>query len=281
MSIASQKYWLMKAEPESRVVKGKDVKFSVDDFESVGTTAWEGVRNHEAKNLMKQMKIGDQVLFYHSSCKTPGVAAFAEVSKEAYPDHSAWDVEHPYYDSKTDQNNPRWYMVDVTFKRRAQNYVPLSLLKYIADSTSSDPLNDVPHIGPEGVKAIKAMALVTKGRLSVQKVEQDAWDAISLLAEKGGWDEKVYSKAKKRAATTKAKTSRSKKNVEEEEEEEQEEDEQVEEGAVKEENEPLPKKAPAKGRKRKLKDMKNDDEEGEDIEEPAPTRRSARTRAKK
>lgn len=76
----------MKAEPNSRIVKEKDVKFSVDDFDSVKTTPWEGVRNAEARNLMKEMKVGDKVLFYHSNCKTPGIAGFAEVSKEAYPD---------------------------------------------------------------------------------------------------------------------------------------------------------------------------------------------------
>jgi len=90
-------YWLMKAEPDSRVVKGKDVKFSVSDFEAAGTTPWEGVRNHQARNIMRDsMKLGDKVLFYHSSCKVPGVTALAEVCKEAYPDHSAWDpYVHP------------------------------------------------------------------------------------------------------------------------------------------------------------------------------------------
>jgi len=81
----------MKAELNSRVVGGTDVKFSVDDFEASGETSWEGVRNHEAKNLMKSMNVGDEILFYHSNCKTPGIAGFAKVSKEAYPDHSAWN----------------------------------------------------------------------------------------------------------------------------------------------------------------------------------------------
>jgi len=66
-------------------------KFSVDDFEAVGTTPWEGVRNPEARNLMKEMRVGDKVLFYHSSCNIPGIAGFAEVTKEAYPDYTAWD----------------------------------------------------------------------------------------------------------------------------------------------------------------------------------------------
>lgn len=88
----------MKAEPDSRIVKGKDVKFSVDDFETARTTPWEGVRNFEARNLMKEMSIGDKILFYHSNCKSPGIAGFAEVSKEAYPDYTAWDSSHPYFD---------------------------------------------------------------------------------------------------------------------------------------------------------------------------------------
>jgi len=72
MKESTRNYWLMKAEPDSRVVKGKDVKFSVDDFESVGSTSWEGVRNYEARNLMKEMVLGDKILFYHSNCKNPG-----------------------------------------------------------------------------------------------------------------------------------------------------------------------------------------------------------------
>ncbi|KAL5487596.1 hypothetical protein ACEPAI_5704 [Sanghuangporus weigelae] len=183
------KYWLMKAEPNSRIEKGKDVKFSIDDFESVKTTPWEGVRNHEAKKLMQSMKVGDQVLFYHSNCKNPGVAGFAEISKEAYPDYTAWDPEHPYYDPKSDKDNPKWFMVDATFKYRAAHHVPLSLFKRIANSPTDDPPTDVVYIGSEGVRAIKEMALIKRGRLSVQPVEEDAWEAVQLLAEKGGWEE--------------------------------------------------------------------------------------------
>ncbi|KAK7696145.1 hypothetical protein QCA50_000796 [Cerrena zonata] len=79
------KHWLMKAEPDSRIVKGKDVKFSVDDFEAAGTTPWEGVRNAEARNIMKSMHVGDKVLFYHSNCKNPGIAAFAEAGSICRP----------------------------------------------------------------------------------------------------------------------------------------------------------------------------------------------------
>jgi len=184
-----QKYWLMKAEPDSRVVKGKDVKFSVDDFESVKTTPWEGVRNAEARNIMKEMKVGDKVLFYHSNCKTPGIAGFAEVSKEAYPDYTAWDSSHPYYDAKTDKANPKWYMVDVTFVSRTAHFVPLALLRRIAAVPTNAPPSDVEYIGEDGVKAIKQMALVTRGRLSVQRVDEKTWGVIETLAEKGGWEE--------------------------------------------------------------------------------------------
>ncbi|CDO73841.1 hypothetical protein BN946_scf185015.g170 [Trametes cinnabarina] len=212
----SAKHWLMKAEPDSRIVKGKDVKFSVDDFESVKTTPWEGVRNAEARNLMKEMKVGDKVLFYHSNCKNPGIAAFAEVSKEAYPDYTAWDSSHPYYDPKTDKENPKWYMVDVTFVRRAPHFVPLSLLRGIA--TSSEPPREVSYIGAEGVKAIQNMALVTRGRLSVQRVHEETWEVITQLAEHGGWDEegtgrtnKAQAKQRSKAKADDGKQSRGKK----------------------------------------------------------------------
>jgi len=186
----------MKAEPDSRIVKGIDVKFSVDDFEQVKTTAWEGVRSAEAKNIMCSMRIGDQVLFYHSNCKNPGIAAFAEVSKEAYPDHTAWDPEHPYYDAKTDKDNPKWFMVDVTFKSRLNNFIPLSLVRRLAEDTEPPP--EVAYIGIDGVKAIKNMALIKKGRLSVQPVADETWVVIEKLAEQGGWENLDLRPGKKR-----------------------------------------------------------------------------------
>ncbi|CCM03358.1 uncharacterized protein FIBRA_05487 [Fibroporia radiculosa] len=171
------KYWLMKAEPDSRIVKGKDVKFSVDDFEAVRSTPWEGVRNAEARNLMKEMKMGDRVLFYHSNCKIPGIAAFAEVDS------------HPYYDPKTEQESPKWYMVDVTFVARTTHFIQLALLRQIAATSGDEPPTEISYIGADGVHAIKQMALVTRGRLSVQRVEEKTWDVVSMLAEKGGWNE--------------------------------------------------------------------------------------------
>ncbi|KAJ3852401.1 DUF55-domain-containing protein [Lentinula lateritia] len=170
-------YWLLKAEPDSRMVKGKDVKFSVDDFESAKTSAWEGA------------------LFYHSNCKNPGIAAFAEVLKKAYPDYTAWDSSHPYYDPKSDKSSPKWFMVDLTFKSRAKHFVSLALLKHISEHASELP-EELAYIGSEGAKAIKSMDLINRGRLSVQRVQKPAWDVIEMLAERGGWDESKLGKGK-------------------------------------------------------------------------------------
>ncbi|KAJ7100217.1 DUF55-domain-containing protein [Mycena belliarum] len=197
----SPNYWLLKAEPDSRIVKGKDVKFSVDDFEAAKTSPWEGVRNYEARNLMKEMKRGEKALFYHSNCKIPGIAAFAEVDKEAYPDHSAWDSAHPYYDPKTKQDDPKWYMVDLAFVARSKHFVPLALLRFIADAPSGVLPAGLEYLGADGVQAIRDMDLVLRGRLSVQRVSPSAWVAVELLANNGGWD--ALDLAPKKKATPK------------------------------------------------------------------------------
>ncbi|KAL1918946.1 uncharacterized protein VTP21DRAFT_2327 [Calcarisporiella thermophila] len=155
------RFWLMKAEPESRIVKGKDVKFSIDDLANMpdGTSTWDGVRNYEARNIMRdQMKVGDKVLFYHSNCKTPGVAGLAEVVKGSYPDESAFDPNHPYYDPKSDPASPRWYTVDVKFKSKFQRFIPLKELQKCEE--------------------LREMALVKRGRLSVQPVRQEEFELI-------------------------------------------------------------------------------------------------------
>ncbi|KAM5542331.1 hypothetical protein V8D89_003790 [Ganoderma adspersum] len=272
----TKKHWLMKAEPDSRIVKGKDVKFSVDDFEAAKTTPWEGVRNAEARNLMKEMKVGDKVLFYHSNCKNPGIAAFAEVSKEAYPDYTAWDPSHPYYDAKTDKENPKWYMVEVAFGSRVQHFVPLSLLRNIA--SSSELPEEVAYIGEDGAKAIKAMALVTRGRLSVQRVEEETWEVIEQLAEKGGWEEISTSKLKTKAqpkgqakTNSKRKKSRSKKAEEDSEDAEDAADDKVDAGPDADDDEVEEKKP----RPRKRKAATLEDEPGGEGSKP---RRSTRAR---
>ncbi|KAJ7359327.1 DUF55-domain-containing protein [Mycena albidolilacea] len=271
---SSANYWLLKAEPDSRIVKEKDVKFSVDDFEAAKTSPWEGVRNYEARNLMKEMKVGEKALFYHSNCKNPGVAAFAEVSKEAYPDHTAWDSSHPYYDPKTKQDDPKWFMVDLTFGSRAQHFVPLTLLRFIADSASASPPAGLEYLGDAGVAAIKGMDLVTRGRLSVQRVSEAAWTAVQQLASTGGWDEldlspKKKSPAKKaaakapgerpaRAAKTKAKAKKRKAKGSDSEDEESDYEEESEAEVIS--------KTTSSRRKRKA----------EDYEELPPTRRRAK-----
>ncbi|WRT70838.1 uncharacterized protein IL334_007837 [Kwoniella shivajii] len=190
--------WLMKAEPDSRVVKGKDVKFSVDDFEKLGVSPWDGVRNHEAKKIMKErMKIGDKVLFYHSNCKVPGVFAIAEVVKEGYPDYTAWDPDHPYYDPKTKKDQPTWFMVNVKFIQRLDYPPTLSLIKYLASLSTSILPDEISYIGKDGSNAIGNMQLVNRGRLSVQPVEQSAYDAIILLGTQGGWESLVQIKKPK------------------------------------------------------------------------------------
>lgn len=147
------KYWLMKSEPE---------EFSIDDLQKrpKKTEHWDGVRNYQARNFMRdEMKQGDQVFFYHSNCDEPGIVGIAEVVKEGYPDFTAWDPDDKHYDPKTDPENPRWMMVDIRFVRKFDNTVSLKALK-------ANP-------------ALKDMRLVQRGnRLSVMPVEKKEWQEI-------------------------------------------------------------------------------------------------------
>ncbi|KAL7411433.1 EVE domain-containing protein [Mrakia frigida] len=205
-------HWLMKAEPDTRIVKGKDVKFSIDDFEEMGTTPWDGVRNHEAKKIMKEkMKIGHQVLFYHSNTKVPGVYGLGEVTKEGYPDPSAFDSSHPYFDPKSNKDSPTWYLVDVTFKSRVAHPVTLALLKSIAAASSVASLPELglgDWFGEEELNLIKSLPLINRGRLSVQPVQSKAaFDVVVKLGETGGWpvQEPKKGKGKGKAAASKGK----------------------------------------------------------------------------
>lgn len=106
------RYWLMKSEP---------YKFSIDDLAALPdqTTAWDGVRNYQARNFMwKQMNVGDQAFFYHSCCAQPGITGIAEVTKPAYPDATQFDPKSRYYDSKASHDNPRWFNVEITLRQK-------------------------------------------------------------------------------------------------------------------------------------------------------------------
>ena len=149
-------YWLMKSEPDT---------FGIDDLAArpKATEHWDGVRNYQARNMMRdQMKVGDQVLFYHSACKTPGVAGVAEGVREGYPDFTARDPESKYYDPKASEDNPRWYMVDVRFVRKLKRLIPLSELK------ANPQLEDMP--------------LLKRGnRLSIMPVDPQHWQQILAM----------------------------------------------------------------------------------------------------
>jgi predicted RNA-binding protein with PUA-like domain len=149
-------HWLMKSEPDA---------FGIDDLATrpKRTEPWDGVRNYQARNMMRdQMKRGDLVFFYHSNCAEPGIVGIAEVVREGYPDHTAFDPECKYYDPKSDPDNPRWYMVDVRFKRKLKRTITLHELK--------------PH--PQ----LADMPLLRKGnRLSVMPVDEAHWKFILAL----------------------------------------------------------------------------------------------------
>jgi predicted RNA-binding protein with PUA-like domain len=146
-------YWLLKSEPTA---------FSIDDLAARPhqTDHWDGVRNYHARNFMRdQMRRGDRALFYHSNCREPGVVAIVEISREAYPDTTAFDPKSPYFDPKSDAVNPRWFMVDVRLVRRLRRLIRLEEIK-------RNP-------------ALGDMALVQRGnRLSVMPVTAAQWKAI-------------------------------------------------------------------------------------------------------
>lgn len=149
----AKQYWLMKSEPEV---------FSIDDLARDGTTCWEGVRNYKARNNMKSMSVGDEVLYYHSNAKPPGVAGLARVCREAYPDHFQFDGKSKYFDAKSRPDDPRWYMVDIEFVAKADELVGLPEIK--ADA------------------ALAEMELVRYGRLSVQSVRKSEFDRVKRMA---------------------------------------------------------------------------------------------------
>ncbi|KKD61530.1 hypothetical protein RN22_05245 [Grimontia sp. AD028] len=150
-------YWLMKTEPDT---------FSIDTLKQQKVSCWEGVRNYQARNMMRDgMKLGDKVFIYHSSCKDVGVVGIAEVVKEAYPDHFQFDPESAYFDPKSSPDNTRWIMVDVEYRQHLK-YVSLARIK-------ANP-------------ALEELPLVKKGsRLSIMPVTEAQWDEIIAMSEGG------------------------------------------------------------------------------------------------
>ncbi|XP_022083820.1 thymocyte nuclear protein 1-like [Acanthaster planci] len=167
--------WLMKSEPESRFEKGVDVKFGLEDLkkEPNQTACWDGVRNYQARNFLRdQMKVGHLAFFYHSNTKVPGIAGLVKITKEGYVDHTQFDKKDPHFDSSSPKDNPRWYMVDVTYVRDTKRFISLAELKalYQKHATSGGPL--------------KNLALFTRARLSVQPVTEEEFDFILELEDK-------------------------------------------------------------------------------------------------
>jgi len=111
----------MKSEPDA---------YSIDDLERDGSEPWDGIRNYQARNMMRdEMKIGDEILFYHSSCKVPAVVGVARVASAAYPDPTQFDPRAKYYDEKSSENHPRWFLVDIAFVRKLERPITLKELK--------------------------------------------------------------------------------------------------------------------------------------------------------
>jgi predicted RNA-binding protein with PUA-like domain len=123
---ARKRYWLMKSEPDA---------FSIDDLQRVGTEPWNGVRNYQARNFMRDgMKVDDGVLFYHSNAKVPGIAGVARVASAAYPDATQFDPKSDYHDPKATREQPRWFLVDVAFERKLGRTIALEEIKQHADA---------------------------------------------------------------------------------------------------------------------------------------------------
>jgi predicted RNA-binding protein with PUA-like domain len=154
--MAERKYWLLKSEPTA---------FSFTDLlkEPGQTAEWDGVRNYQARNFMRDdMKVGDGVLFYHSSSKPLAVVGTATVAREAYPDHTAWDPADQHYDAKSTPDNPIWFMVEIRAERQLARQVTLEEMK--------------------GNPRLRNMLLLRRGmRLSIQPVTQDEWNEIMAL----------------------------------------------------------------------------------------------------
>ncbi|MBV6797134.1 EVE domain-containing protein [Xanthomonas euvesicatoria] len=153
---ARKRYWLMKSEPDT---------FSIDDLERVGTEPWNGVRNYQARNFIRDgMQVGDGVFFYHSNCKVPGIVGIAKVASAAYPDDTQFDPSSDYHDPKSTREDPRWMLVDVAFERKLARTISLDEIKQEADALG------------------EGFALIARGnRLSILPVTAAQWKLLLAM----------------------------------------------------------------------------------------------------
>ncbi|MCJ7592666.1 MAG: EVE domain-containing protein [Woeseiaceae bacterium] len=147
-------YWLMKSEPDV---------FSIDDLAKAGREQWDSIRNYQARNMMRDdMRIGDEIFFYHSSCKEPGVTGIAKVASKPYPDPTQFNKKSNYFDATSDKENPRWMLVDVEYVRKLSRTISLTEIK--------------------AEKSLADMILTRKGnRLSIMPVEKKHWNKVLSL----------------------------------------------------------------------------------------------------
>lgn len=147
-------YWLMKSEPDV---------YSIDDLARDGKTMWDGVRNYQARNFMRdKMRVGDLVFFYHSNAEPSGIAGIAKVAVKSYPDPTAFDKKDVHFDPKSKKETPTWYLVDIQFVKKMKEFLPLEKLK--------------------AAKSLDGMLLLQKGsRLSVQPVSEKHWKIIQKM----------------------------------------------------------------------------------------------------
>lgn len=149
------RYWLMKSEPDT---------YSIDDLKRDGFSAWEGVRNYQARNFMRDdMRNGDLALFYHSNANPPGIAGICRVCHESFPDKTAFDPKSEYYDPKSTKDNPRWMMVEVEFVEKFPEIISIQTLR--------------------NTKGLEDMAVLKKGsRLSITPLKKDEFEIIRKIA---------------------------------------------------------------------------------------------------
>lgn len=152
--MSDKRYWLMKSEPEA---------YSIGDLERDQVEPWDGIRNYQARNFMRDdMKVGDKVFFYHSNAKPIAIVGTMEVASEPYPDHTQFDPKSKYFDEKSSEEDPRWQLVDVKFIQKFENPVTREAMK------------EVPEL--------EEMLIFKRSRLSITPVEESEWNKILEMA---------------------------------------------------------------------------------------------------